>query len=314
MRKKLRRMITAIGRWGFTIIIVPKRGEVRRVAIPWLGVIGLAMVLGLIIYAPIAQLRIMRKESFVRELLLSNQRLKEENSQIKPALDRSRQAAEALNRLKRENEEIKAILRSVQSKSTTHLSSRGGFVRPAAYKLPAPVVSELDQKVSLLDTLDSDTASLLRETNRQLAEVTQLKQDLLAYERRLDHTPDNWPVRGRLTSRFGYRRDPFTGRSSYHNGIDLTVPLGTSVRAAADGVVYLSGWYSGYGRAVIIDHGYAYRTLYGHNSELLVSSGQRVKKGQIIARSGSSGRSTGPHVHFEVWYNGRRINPLNYLR
>ena len=116
-----------------------------------------------------------------------------------------------------------------------------------------------------------------------------------------------WPARGRLTSRFGWRR------WRHHDGIDIAAPYGTPVTAARDGVVAFAGWYQAYGKALIIDHGNGLQTLYGHNSRLLVRSGQRVTKGQLIAKVGSPGRSTGPHLHFEVRINGRPVNPIKYL-
>lgn len=117
-----------------------------------------------------------------------------------------------------------------------------------------------------------------------------------------------WPVRGRISSPFG----PRWGRM--HEGIDIAIPIGNSVHAAADGKVAYGGWINGYGWAVIIDHGGGYRTLYGHNSKVLVTGGDRVKQGQVIAKSGNTGRSTGPHVHFEVQKNGRPVDPMSYLR
>jgi len=116
-----------------------------------------------------------------------------------------------------------------------------------------------------------------------------------------------WPARGRLTSRFGWRR------WRHHDGIDIAAPYGAPVTAARDGVVIYAGWYHAYGKAVILDHGSGLQTLYGHNAALLVRAGQRVEKGQLIARVGSSGRSTGPHLHFEVRINGRPVNPIKYL-
>jgi len=118
------------------------------------------------------------------------------------------------------------------------------------------------------------------------------------------------PVRGRLTSRFGYRRDPFTGKRSFHTGIDIAYRYGTKVYAAREGRVIFTGINYGYGKTVIISHSFGYRTVYGHLSSIPVSRGQRLKKGEIIGFIGISGRSTGPHLHFEVWLNNRLINPL----
>lgn len=118
----------------------------------------------------------------------------------------------------------------------------------------------------------------------------------------------DWPVRGRISSRFGQR----WGRM--HEGVDLAVNVGTPVRAAADGVVRFAGWNGGYGYLVVIDHGRGIETRYAHNSRLTVKRGQRVTRGTVIAMSGSTGNSTGPHLHFEIRQNGKPVDPLRYLR
>lgn len=120
----------------------------------------------------------------------------------------------------------------------------------------------------------------------------------------------SWPCTGILTSRFGYRS--LLG-STYHSGIDIGNSYGTSIYASDGGTVTYSGWMSGYGYLIIIDHGNGYQTYYGHNSSLVASLGQKVHKGQLIARMGSTGRSTGNHCHFGVKFNGTFVNPLNYL-
>lgn len=122
-----------------------------------------------------------------------------------------------------------------------------------------------------------------------------------------------WPVNGVVTSPYGYRTHPIFGTTIYHSGIDIGVDYGTPVHAADGGVVVEAGWISGYGYAVIIDHGNGLSTLYGHNQELAVSEGQSVSQGQVIAYAGSTGNSTGPHVHFEVRANGDPVDPSAYL-
>ena len=118
----------------------------------------------------------------------------------------------------------------------------------------------------------------------------------------------------RVTSEFGYRKDPFTGETRGHTGMDLAVPTGTPIRAALPGTVTVATYdQGGYGYYIMIDHGNGLSTLYGHNSQLLAQVGQTVEAGDIIARSGSTGRSTGPHLHFEVRINGERTNPRYYL-
>jgi murein DD-endopeptidase MepM/ murein hydrolase activator NlpD len=123
----------------------------------------------------------------------------------------------------------------------------------------------------------------------------------------------DWPLRGRLTSYFGYRRHPVWGGRHMHTGIDVAAPYGEVIRAADSGEVLFSGWWDGYGKAVVIDHGKNISTVYGHLSRIYVQNGNQISKGQIIGLVGSTGYSTGPHLHFEVRTNGKPVNPLKYL-
>ncbi|HWR42464.1 murein hydrolase activator EnvC family protein [Sporomusa sp.] len=122
-----------------------------------------------------------------------------------------------------------------------------------------------------------------------------------------------WPASGPITSPFGWRTHPIFGTQRFHSGIDIGADYGDSILAADSGTVIFSGWMGGYGKAVIIDHGGGISTLYAHNSELLVEEGARVQKGQLISRCGSTGYSTGPHLHFEVRENGSPVSPMGYL-
>ncbi|MHB8842558.1 MAG: M23 family metallopeptidase, partial [Candidatus Aquicultor sp.] len=122
-----------------------------------------------------------------------------------------------------------------------------------------------------------------------------------------------WPVSARITSPFGWRFHPVLGYSRMHTGIDLGCGSGTSVHATKGGTVIMAGWMGGYGNAVVIDHGEGISSLYGHNKSLTVSAGQHVVQGQVIAHSGSTGMSTGPHLHFEIRVNGNPQNPLSFL-
>jgi murein DD-endopeptidase MepM/ murein hydrolase activator NlpD len=118
------------------------------------------------------------------------------------------------------------------------------------------------------------------------------------------------PLRGPFTSRFGLRTHPLFGRRHFHTGVDIAAPRGTPVRAAMDGTVLYAGWYGGYGKLVVVDHGQGLSTLYGHLSVISVNAGSRVTRGQVIGRVGSTGYSTGPHLHYEVRRNGRPVDPL----
>ncbi|MFN2449909.1 MAG: murein hydrolase activator EnvC [Candidatus Baltobacteraceae bacterium] len=122
-----------------------------------------------------------------------------------------------------------------------------------------------------------------------------------------------WPVSGTITSPFGYRRSPFGGGMEFHQGLDIAAPMGTTVTAAAAGTIISAGWYGGYGNYILIDHGSGMATGYGHLSQIFVAAGQQVQKGQAIGAVGSTGMSTGPHLHFEVRLSGKPTDPAAYL-
>mgnify|MGYP001246878560 CR=1 FL=1 len=159
------------------------------------------------------------------------------------------------------------------------------------------------------ERLDSLEISMLLEEAAQ--------QDLFhaaaAQQERLARIPVIWPTRGRFTSRFGYRIGPFSGKTRFHKGIDITAPTGTSIKAAAQGRVVLADWFSTYGMCVEIDHGDGIHTRYGHLSKILVREGQMVYRGDVIGQVGSTGRSVAPHLHYEVHLGGNPVNPLNYI-
>ena len=124
-----------------------------------------------------------------------------------------------------------------------------------------------------------------------------------------------WPAVGHgISSPFGYRIHPITGQYKLHTGVDINVGYGTPVYAADGGTVILAGWNGGYGNCIVINHGNGLTTLYGHLSSINVSVGQSVGRGQTIGLVGSTGNSTGPHLHWEVAVNGQRVNPLNYAQ
>ncbi len=131
---------------------------------------------------------------------------------------------------------------------------------------------------------------------------------------RLSQAPTLWPVEGRITGAFGERIDPFNGEGAFHRGVDISTSYGNPVVAPADGSITYADFMSGYGRMVVIDHGHGITTRYGHLSAFTVSDGQSVKRGDIIGYVGMSGRSTGPHLHYEVWLHDTPVNPYKYLR
>jgi len=131
--------------------------------------------------------------------------------------------------------------------------------------------------------------------------------------RLLASTPNQMPVQGWFSHGFGWRKDPWTGARQFHRGIDIVAHEGTEVRAPADGIVSQATRKSDYGKMIDISHGYGYVTRYGHLSEVLVRPGQRISRGDLLGRVGSTGRSTGPHLHYEVFRDGHRVNPWKYL-
>jgi hypothetical protein len=131
---------------------------------------------------------------------------------------------------------------------------------------------------------------------------------------RLSFAPNLWPVEGRISGSFGERIDPFNGEGAFHRGVDIHADYGTPIVASADGTVVFADQYSGYGRMIEIDHGHGFLTRYGHMSGFAVANGQVVHRGDIIGYVGLSGRSTGPHLHYEVWVRNTPVNPYKYLR
>jgi murein DD-endopeptidase MepM/ murein hydrolase activator NlpD len=177
---------------------------------------------------------------------------------------------------------------------------------------PAPATSAISLSVT---EVDSTLERLEAQFARQSDQLGMLESVL--FDREVDQglMPAGIPVRsGYKSSGFGYRADPFTGRPDFHPGVDFNGPRGSDVIAVAGGVVSYSGLRPGYGNVVEIDHGNGYMTRYAHNDRNLVEVGDPVRVGGLLARMGSTGRATGVHVHFEVWLNGRLVNPSEYIR
>lgn len=189
----------------------------------------------------------------------------------------------------------------------------GEFDFAAAPALGGP--EEAPLLATAASPINTGIESLKAEFERQEAQLGMIENMLL--DRKIDNAllPTGWPVNsGYIVSGFGTRADPITGHRSSHLGIDFDVPYGSDIMAVAEGVVTYSGQRSGYGNVVEIDHGNGYMTRYAHNSRNLVEAGTRVHIGDVVAKVGSTGRSTGPHCHFEVWLNGRPVNPSVYVR
>jgi murein DD-endopeptidase MepM/ murein hydrolase activator NlpD len=219
-------------------------------------------------------------------------------------------------RIEGENQRLQAEMES-QRQALNELDHRVQIVEDTSRKLAekSGVVNQEEQTPGSAGgpAVPLSQAGLLALENK----MNHLEQNLQVYEavlRERGFTPSIWPVNGKLDSGFGVRRNPFGGSSSeFHTGQDIEVPLGTSVVAGAKGTVTFVGWQHGYGQLVVIDHGGGLTTRYGHLSELDVELGQEVSRGEFIGRAGSTGRSTGPHLHYEIRINDEPVDPLQYL-
>lgn len=229
-----------------------------------------------------------------------------------------------LNRLKKENRELQ-LANEQFSKSVEDLQTELKSVEERTRKLAivAGIDPEEMQTPGGVGGLGSETAignPYQDEIDRMSFRSRRIETDLSVLERRLKErdrlwssTPSITPVRGLLTDGFGGRSDPFTGRPADHAGVDISTNHGRPVIAPADGVVAKAEWASGYGKVVYLSHGYGYSSRYGHLSKIGVKPGQKVKRGEVIGYVGSTGRSTGPHLHYEVRVNGKPVNPLEYV-
>lgn len=200
------------------------------------------------------------------------------------------------------------------------LAGEGGVDAPYDGDAPAPRPphrvphpgkdAPLQKRVSLLEKAAvylGEVASGQESSLEELVNALQGKADYLA------SSPSIWPAKGWLTSRYGYRISPFTGRRQFHAGLDIAAAKGTDIIAPARGRVVFAGRHGPLGNCVIIDHGYGVKTYFGHTSKILVTVGQKVERGDLIAKIGSTGRSTGPHLHYAIQVNGKTRDPLDYI-
>ncbi len=216
--------------------------------------------------------RIELLENQLKEVSLQNEKLKEEVAQLE------REKKETVEKLAKRIETINSIMKKVGIKVKN--SGEGGTAVPIEKVLTDPEI-DLKELIPGIDSMISSFKSI----------------------------PVGYPTTGRITSDFGLRRNPITGALEFHLGVDIANRWGTPVRATADGRVVKAGWCGLLGRCVEIDHGHGFKTFYGHLAKIIVHKGQRVERGMIIGIMGSSGRSTGPHLHYSIKYRGRIINP-----
>jgi hypothetical protein len=192
---------------------------------------------------------------------------------------------------------------SKPSGKSRHSQTAPDTTEPSSSPQDADNASPLLERVAHLEK-----SSLVTETG-----LSELQTYLVARSAIINATPSLMPINGWLSSSFGYRRHPLDGSYRLHAGVDIAAEPGTPVRAPADGTVIFSGYKEGYGKVVVIDHGYGIQTVFGHNSKLFVTQGEHLKRGEKISEVGSTGRSTGPHLHYEIRKNGIPINPLTFI-
>ncbi|MBU0502577.1 MAG: M23 family metallopeptidase, partial [Candidatus Margulisbacteria bacterium] len=216
----------------------------------------------------------------------------EQKSVIETFTAKTDEVSEAIVQLENEDNRLRQLLGLKSWRSKIKLSKQGNGLDRVA-EVSQDLLKKADQK------LDERRASL-----------SELKKWVGQVQARFANTPSVWPLNGRLVSRFGYRVSPWRG---YHSGIDISGNYGSPVRVTANGVVSFAGWRKGYGKTVIVDHGFGKSSLYAHCSRLIVKVGQKVVKGEKICFVGNTGYSTGPHLHYEVRKAGRPVNPVSYL-
>jgi murein DD-endopeptidase MepM/ murein hydrolase activator NlpD len=227
-------------------------------------------------------------------------KLRHENKELQVANEQFSKSVESLRTQLRTVEEKTRKLAIIANVSTLDETSQGG-------------VGGVRQNDDNGSPIRDDVDKMSFRSHRLERDLSMLEERFVAQSQLLASTPSIAPVRGILTDGFGGRSDPFTGEPGTHNAIDISSAIGQRVLAPADGIVVKSEWANGYGNVIYISHGYGYSTRYGHLKSFAVRPGTRVKRGDVVGYVGSTGRSTGPHLHYEVRLNNNPVNPLEYI-
>ena len=308
-----------------TIMVVPDRhATVRKYRVPKavirLGVGAVVALLALVVVGAIHYFRLLDDASEVAMLREENLQLRtelmgvqERVAHLGATLERVERLDAKLRMLTQLNDPERNLAIGPTDPETGTAAISSGDAAKLVAEVPPPLNTEgmsVDEVIELINMkLDTLTADARREET-SLHELSEYFHDQRAL---LGAMPAIWPARGWVTSNFGMREDPFTGARKMHAGIDIAAQPGTPVYAPADGTVIYSGHEAGYGNLVIVDHGYGVQTFYGHLSESFVKAGQKVKRGDKIAAIGNTGRSTGPHLHYEVRIDGIPQKPTKFI-
>ncbi|MDR2050455.1 MAG: M23 family metallopeptidase [Deltaproteobacteria bacterium] len=249
-----------------------------------------------------------RSQILEKQLTGAEKTIKEQNTQIASMDGKLRLLQGDLARIQQFDAKLRVMMN--MDKDPADISGNLGGPLLAASSQPLPLYRQelVARRVhSLLDQLSTD-ARMEELRQQDLLHAMRANREVLA------STPSIWPTDGYLTSTFGRRASPFgAGTSDFHKGIDIANRPGTPVRATAQGIVTFAGWDGGYGNCVVINHGNNISTRYGHLQQISAKLGQATNRGDVIGTVGSSGRSTGPHLHYEVRVGGVSVNPLRYI-
>ncbi len=235
--------------------------------------------------------------------------LEKEKGQILNLSNRIDHITEKIGEMKEFDHKLKSMVNLKTAEKSTRIKGIGG---------PTPGVSGLNKNSDSKNTefvrsMHRSLDNLEEEVSSRLKDKTELYKFLESQKILLASTPSIWPTKGWLSCRFGKRISPFTGEKEFHKGIDIAARKGTPVVATAEGMILYADWKGGLGRTVIIKHAHGLKTRYGHLNKFLVKKGQYVKRGEKIALVGNSGRSTGPHVHYEVHLENVPVDPSRYI-
>ncbi|MEW6375704.1 MAG: peptidoglycan DD-metalloendopeptidase family protein [Thermodesulfobacteriota bacterium] len=248
-----------------------------------------------------------KKKAF--ELSRLRQETQTQRSQIHFFSARIEDLEKQLSKLKDFDKKIRIIANLEKGQETTPFMGMGG---PSPSDIREKLKVERDEK-GLVQQMKTDIERLQSEAMSREESLSELEKLLQAKKEILAHTPSIWPVMGWVTSGFGFRTNPFTGLTQMHEGIDISNRTGTPVIAPSNGIVSDVGNDWAYGRTLVISHGFGMITRYSHLNKILVKVGQKVKRGEKIAEVGATGKTTGPHLHYEVRINGIPANPLRYI-
>lgn len=219
---------------------------------------------------------------------------------------------EMLEQVKENDQQLRTLLGMKSKKAIIENQGQGGPSPADQHNLYLLMTDTLHDMTP--EDIARETEALQQETKTRIESYREICSTINNERSLFNCTPNIWPCRGHLTSTFGNRIHPIYQTSEYHAGLDIANDRGTPIRATGDGTIKLAAWTSGYGRLVVIDHGHGYSSFYGHTDKLMVTKGERVRRGQIIAQMGNTGTSTGNHVHYEIRFNGRPVNPALYLK